>query len=296
MNKAQTVSIGPPLGGWIITEQKEIGVDSLSIIFSSFGWGGLLYGFSMVGSVGWTDRSVVLALFIGTVSLVIFIRRQLQQEKPMLNFGVFSYREFTLTTILGVLMFTTMIGVQIVLPLYVQQIKGASAFISGVMLLPGAIVTGVMSPIAGRLFDRFGARGLAILGFSFMFLSALLYFTIDMESSISFIAVIFSIMMLGISLLMTPLMTAGINALPFQLIAHGAAMNNTIRMVGGSIGTAIIMSVYSTISKASKALDPALIMLEGIRAAFMVVAVIVLIGLTISFFLTKKAKQVKPSS
>lgn len=246
MNKAQTVSIGSPLGGWIITEQKEIGVDSLSIIFSSFGWGGLLYGFSMVGSVGWTDRSVVLALLIGTVSLVIFIRRQLQQEKPMLNFGVFSYREFTLTTILGVLMFTTMIGVQIVLPLYVQQIKGASAFISGVMLLPGAIVTGVMSPIAGRLFDRFGARGLAILGFSFMFLAALLYFTIDMESSIPFIAVIFSIMMLGISLLMTPLMTAGINALPFQLIAHGAAMNNTIRMVGGSIGTAI-KAVYSIV-------------------------------------------------
>ena len=133
----------------------------------------------------------------------------------MLNFGVFSYREFTLTTILGVLMFTTMIGVQIVLPLYVQQIKGASAFISGVMLLPGAIVTGVMSPIAGRLFDR-SEQEAAILGFSFMFLAALLYFTIDMESSIPFIAVIFSIMMLGISLLMTPLMTAGINDLPFN--------------------------------------------------------------------------------
>lgn len=314
-------AIGPTLSGWIIdnftwrylfyiiipiamivlllaiflmknvTEQKESRVDSLSIMLSSFGWGGLLYGFSMVGSVGWTDLSVIGAILIGTISLVLFIRRQKQQARPMLNFSVFKSREFTITTILGVFMFTVMIGIQMILPLYVQHVKGGSALDSGLMLLPGAIITGAMSPIAGRLFDRFGARGLAIIGYILMSIAAVLYLNIGLETSFPVVTVMFTIMMFGISLLMTPLMTSGINALPFELIAHGAAMNNTIRMVGASIGTAIIMSVMSSVSKASLEGDPALTMFEGIHAAIIVIAIMVLTGLITSFFLTKREKQ-----
>jgi EmrB/QacA subfamily drug resistance transporter len=314
-------AIGPTLSGWIIdqftwrylfytvlpisiivlllaiflmknvTEQKKINVDVLSVVLSSLGWGGLLYGFSMVGSVGWGDQTVIGSILIGAITLVLFIRRQNRLETPMLNFRVFQSREFTITTILSVLMFAVMIGVEMLLPLYVQNVRGGSALESGMMLLPGAIITGAMSPIAGRMFDKFGAKGMGIIGFMLMFLATILYMNIGIDTSIPFIAVIFSIKMLGFSLLMMPLMTSGINSLPFQLIAHGTAMNNTIRMVGGSIGTALIISVMSTSTKASHSTNPSIAMLDGMQAAFIVAGLMAFVGLLLSLSLHKKSKQ-----
>ncbi|WP_338471804.1 MDR family MFS transporter [Niallia sp. XMNu-256] len=314
-------AIGPTLSGWIIdhftwrhlfytvlpftiivlvlaiflmknvTQQKVVKVDILSVVLSSFGWGGLLYGFSMVGSAGWESPFVIASILIGGVTLTLFIRRQNQLENPMLNFKVFQYREFTITTILGALMFALLIGIETLLPLYIQNVREGSALQSGMILLPGAIITGAMSPIAGRMYDRFGARGMAIIGFSATLAATILYMNIAIETSIPFIAVIFALKMLGFSLLMTPLMTSGINALPFGLIAHGTAMNNTIRMIGGSIGTALLISVMSMSSKVSASADEALSMLDGIQTAFIVAAMMALTGLIISFFLTKKSNQ-----
>ncbi len=319
-------AIGPTLAGWIIdhftwrhlfytvlpftfivlllaiflmknvTQQKQVKVDILSVVLSTFGWGGLLYGFSMVGSVGWGSSFVIGSILIGAVTLTLFIRRQKQLKNPMLNFNVFQFREFTITTVLSVLMFALLIGIETLLPLYIQNVRGGSALQSGMILLPGAIITGAMSPISGRMFDKFGAKGMAIAGFSLMLVATVLYMNIEMETSIPFIAVIFSLKMLGFSLLMTPLMTSGINALPFGLIAHGTAMNNTIRMVGGSIGTALIISVMSTSSKLSPSTNEAIAMLNGIQAAFIVAAMMALTGLIISFFLTRKSKQVEVHS
>lgn len=273
-----------------VTEQKKVSVDIFSIILSSLGWGGLLYGFSMVGSVGWADPNVSIAIVIGAVTLILFILRQNRLETPMLNFGVFRSKEFTITTLLSVLMFAVMIGIETLLPLYVQNVRGGTALESGMLLLPGAIIAGAMSPIAGKIFDKLGAKGMTIVGFALMLSATILYVNIEFNTSLPFVAVIFSIKMLGVSLLMTPLMTSGINSLPYQLIAHGTAMNNTIRMVGGSIGTAIIFSTMSTFTKSSSAVDPSMAMLEGIRAAFIIAGIMVLIGLLFSFSLKKKPK------
>ncbi|WP_043932762.1 DHA2 family efflux MFS transporter permease subunit [Bacillus sp. EB01] len=310
-------AIGPTLSGWIIdhftwrylfytvlpislivlvlavflmknvTEKKQVRVDVHSIILSSFGWGGLLYGFSMVGSMGWLAPTVIGSIILGIAALVFFIKRQNRLESPILNFSVFKYREFTVTTFLSVLMFALLIGIETLLPLYVQNVRGGTALESGMLLLPGAILTGAMAPISGRLFDKFGARGMAILGFVFIFLSTLLYMTIGMETPFQYIAVLFSLQMFGVSLLMTPLMTSGINALPFQLIPHGTAMSNTIRMVGGSIGTSLIFSVMSVFARTSSESLPPLALLDGMRVAFMVAGVMALAGLLFAFTLAK---------
>lgn len=270
-----------------VTEQKKVSVDISSIILSSLGWGGLLYGFSMVGSVGWVDPTVIIAIVLGAISLVLFIWRQHRLETPMLNFAVFRSREFTISTFLSVLMFAVLIGVETVLPLYVQNVRGGTALQSGMLLLPGAIITGAMSPIAGKIFDRFGARGMSIVGFALMLIGSIMYINININYSFVFIAVIFLIKMFGVSLLMTPLMTSGINSLPFQLIAHGTAMNNTIRMVGGSIGTAIIISTMGIFTTSSNAMNPSIAMLDGMRAAFIVVGIMMFVGLLFSFSLRR---------
>lgn len=310
-------AIGPTLGGWIIdqfawrylfytvlpislivlvlamflmknvTEKKEILVDILSIILSTFGWGGLLYAFSIVGSTGWTNPNFIGALIIGSIALALFIRRQQRLETPILNFSVFQSKQFTITTILSVLMFAVLIGGETLLPMFVQEIRGGTAMSSGMILLPGALVTGFMSPISGRIFDKFGARGMVIIGFVFMLVGTTLYINIGPETSLNLIAVLFVIKMFGMSLLMMPLMTAGINALKFELIAHGTAMQSTIRMVGGSIGTALIISVMSNSSKASG------ISMEGMQAGFSIAAIMVLIGLALSFTLEKRSKLIE---
>jgi EmrB/QacA subfamily drug resistance transporter len=274
-----------------VTEQKNVKVDSASIILSSFGWGGLLYGFSIVGSVGWGNLTFILSVLIGAISLTLFIKRQNKQEMPMLNFAVFKSKEFTITTVLSVMMFAILIAAETILPLYVQHVKGGTALQSGSMLLPGALITGIMSPIAGKMFDKSGAKGMSIIGFCFILLGTILYINIGMDTPILFIAVIFLLKMFGMSLLMTPLMTSGINSLPPHLIPHGTAMQSTIRMVGASIGTALIVSVMSFSASTSTSANPIIALLDGIHTAFFGTVLMAIIGLILSFSLKNSYKQ-----
>ena len=314
-------AIGPTLAGWIIdhftwrylfytvlpvallvlvlavflmkdvTVRRPVGVDVPSIVLSSFGWGGLLYASSMVGSVGWSDWQVIAGVLVGAAALVLFIRRQNRLESPMLNFRVFRYREFTLTTFLAVFMFAVLIGVETLLPIYVQNLRGGSALDSGLMLLPGAIVVGAMAPVAGRIYDKFGVREIAIAGFLFMVAGTLMLLGVGESTSFALMTVMYTVKMLGVSLLMTPLMTAGMNALPFQLIAHGTAMSNTIRMVGGSIGTALMVSVMSAVAAAAGRQGVSDAMAEGIHAGLIVALILSAAGLAGSLFLSRKPKR-----
>lgn len=312
-------AIGPTLAGWIIdqfswrylfytvfpftiivlllsiflmknvTEQKKLKLDILSVILSSFGWGGLLYASSLVGSNGWTSLNVILSFVIGTIALILFITRQFRIPQPMLNFSVFKSKEFALTTSLSIIVFGLLIGIETILPILVQRVQSGSALASGAMLLPGAIITGAMSPVSGKLFDRFGVKWLAIIGFGFTLLSTILYTLIDIDTSFATITFMFAIQMLGMSLLMMPLMTSGINSLPRHLLAHGTAMHNTIRTVGASIFTAILVSVMS-FGNASPTSESANIFV-GIKMAFVVALVFAVIGFILSFFLAKKKPQ-----
>jgi EmrB/QacA subfamily drug resistance transporter len=314
-------SIGPTLSGWIVdhyswrylfyivlpialivlvaaiclmknlTLERETKIDFPSLIISSFGWGGLLYGFSLAGSEGWTSPTVLISLLIGAITLVIFIRRQLRLDQPILEFRVFKSSVFSLTTLLTTLIFALMVGTQLLLPLYMQDVRGLPAMESGLVLLPGAFIMGVMSPITGRIFDRFGGRGLTISGFSLILLASILYINLSMETPIGYIALFFAVMMTGMSMLMMPLATAGINALPPHLIAHGTAMNNTIRMVGGSIGTALLISIMSYTQAHSVAANPLSAMMDGIHTSFIVAGFMALIGFIVSFTLKKKSAQ-----
>src|SRR5699024_8998875 len=101
-----------------VTEQTNPKVDVASIILSTLGFGGFLYGFSIAGNVGWTDPQFIASILIGIISLYVFIRRQLKLEQPILEFRVFQYKVFSLTTAIGMIMFMSMIGTAIILPLY----------------------------------------------------------------------------------------------------------------------------------------------------------------------------------
>lgn len=317
-------AIGPTLAGWLIvqyswrslfytvlpvalivlvlalflmknvTQQKAVKIDLLSVIFSTFGWGGLLYGFSIAGTAGWTSGQTLGTIGVGVVALVIFITRQLKLKQPMLEFRVFNSSMFMITTILSVFVFAIMVGTQTLLPIYAQDVAGFTALESGLMLLPGALIMGFMSPITGKIFDRFGGKWLSVSGFSLITMALILYANLSLNASLVWIAMIFAIMMIGVSMIMMPLMTAGINALPPHLIPHGTAMNNTIRMVGGSIGTATLISVMSHASLNTSFQEPKQAAMEGIQNSFMLAAILGVLGLLLAFRIkSKSGKAVK---
>lgn len=229
-----------------VTELKNPKVDPISIMLSTFGFGGLLYGFTSAGNNGWGSPITLIVLTVGTASIFFFIKRQLSMSHPMLEFRVFKARIFTLSTIICSIGFLGLIGLETIIPLYMQNMRGFSAMEAGIVLFPGALLAGLMAPITGRIFDKIGARALAIPGLIMMTISTFAFLFIDTTTSLVYLSVMYAIRMFGFSMVMMPVNTAGLNQMPRKLIPHGAAMTNTIRMMSASIGTAMLVTVMTT--------------------------------------------------
>ncbi|SDM90581.1 MDR family MFS transporter [Sediminibacillus halophilus] len=268
-----------------VNELTRPKVDILSIILSSLGFGGLLYGFSSAGNSGWDSIQVVASLIVGAVALSVFIFRQFKLVQPILEFRVFKYKTFTITTIIGMIVFMSLIGSETILPIYMQNMLDFTALESGIMIMPGALLMGAMSPITGRIFDRIGARWLAITGLTIMTITTFLFTNLSTETSLLYLTVVFGIRMLGMSMVMMPVTTAGLNQLPLKLIPHGTAMNNTMRQVAASIGTAILVTVMTSAALDSGPDAAASDLIHGVNVSFWVATALSVIGLALSFFI-----------
>ncbi|WP_461215737.1 MDR family MFS transporter [Lacticaseibacillus sp. GG6-2] len=324
-------AIGPTLSGWVIDNSgwrtlfgmllpvvvlvlilslffvKDVlptsnpKLDVLSLIESSFGFGLLLYGFSEVSSKGWGDATVIGSIAVGLVIIALFVWRQLRLDEPFVQVRVFTSKIFTISTILSSIAMMAMVGVEMILPLYLQILHGKSALESGLTLLPGALMMGVMSPITGYVFDRIGARRLAQLGLFILAAATLPFAFITADTPTLFITLIYTVRMFGVSMVMMPLTTNGMNALPLNLIRHGTAVNNTVRQIASSMTTAILISVLSDVtSNASPAkhmitTDPLRYKhmffnatLSGYHAAFWFAIGFSILGWALTFLLNKK--------
>ncbi|WP_020007196.1 MDR family MFS transporter [Salinicoccus albus] len=270
-----------------VTEQKNPKLDILSVILSTVGFGGLLYGFSVAGEAGWLSTQVDLSIIAGIISLYLFITRQLKLEKPLLEFRVFKNGTFTLATALGMVVFAAMIGTNVILPLYMQNMIGFSALDSGLVLLPGAIVMGFSNPITGYLFDRFGGKWLARGGLLLLALTTLGFTNLSADTSFVYLASMNGIRMLSIAMVMMPMTTLALNQLPKDLIPHGTAMNNTFRQIAGSIGTAVLITIMSTAAIPNEGVSGSI---HGVNVSFIVAGLAAFLGFLLSFKL-KESKQ-----
>ena len=273
-------------------------LDWLSLLMSTVGFGSLLYGFSSVGDKGWSSQLVLNTLIVGLVFIGLFVWRQFTMKTPFLELRVFSSKNFTVPTILSSIVMVAMVGVEMIVPLYLQMIHGMSAFHSGLLLLPGALMMAVMSPIAGRAFDRIGAKRLSIAGLFLLTAGTLPFVLITKETPIVYIACLYAVRMFGISMVMMPVTTEAMNALPTKLISHGTAVNNTVRQIASSIGTAVLVSVLSNITNSQmpgksllkaapleykvKALNATM---SGYQGAFLLAVGFCVFGFIIAFFM-----------
>ncbi|MEN0293209.1 DHA2 family efflux MFS transporter permease subunit [Staphylococcus aureus] len=220
--------------------------DIPGIIFSTIGFGALLYGFSEAGNKGWGSVEIETMFAIGIIFIILFVIRELRMKSPMLNLEVLKFPTFTLTTIINMVVMLSLYGGMILLPIYLQNLRGFSALDSGLLLLPGSLIMGLLGPFAGKLLDTIGLKPLAIFGIAVMTYATWELTKLNMDTPYMTIMGIYVLRSFGMAFIMMPMVTAAINALPGGLASHGNAFLNTMRQLAGSIGTAILVTVMTT--------------------------------------------------
>ncbi|MBO0959312.1 DHA2 family efflux MFS transporter permease subunit [Neobacillus sp. MM2021_6] len=232
-----------------VSETSKPKLDMNSIILSTAGFGALLYGFSIAGDKGWGSTVVLACLAGGVLFLLLFCRRQLTSKDPLLNLQVFGDRMFTMTTIVNVLVTMVMYADMILLPIYLQSSRGYTVLETGLLLLPGALINALMSPVSGRLFDKFGVKPLAMIGLVFIIVASWGVTDLSETTSYRYLMIRTIILRIGMSFITMPITTAGLNALPKHLHSHGSAVSNTVRQVAGSIGIALVVTIMTSRAK-----------------------------------------------
>ena len=266
---------------------KDVTLDVVSVILSTLGFGGLLYGLSAIGSYGITADSVA-GVVVGVMALVFFFRRQLRMEQPMLQVRVLANRKFLIATIIVMLVQGALLAGGILIPIMLQSYMGMSATTSGIVLLPGAIVMGAMGPIAGRLFDKHGPRVLAVTGTGILALTTATFIFMGPGTGLVTLTVIYTVRLFSLSLVNMPISTWGMNALPDKLVNHGTSVQNTFRQVAGSLGTAIIVSTSTAASNAvAGSTDATSAGVFGIHMAFVVATALCVIGFVLTVALVR---------
>jgi EmrB/QacA subfamily drug resistance transporter len=309
------------LGFFLLKDKKDkidLRLDFISVLLSTIGFGGILYGFSSAGTDGWDSPKVYGTLILGVVSLTTFILRQLKLDKPLLNFRIFKYPMFALSSTISMIVTMAMFSGMLLMPIYVQTVRGISPLDAGLMMLPGAILMAIMMPITGKLFDKFGGRTLALIGLAITTITSYYFSQLTLETTYTHLIILYSVRMFGMSMVNMPVTTNGLNQLPARFYPHGTAMNSTLQQVSGAIGTALLVTVMSTrtvthgkelaasamkhvtghpTAAAIAAMKQQIqmnAMLEGINDAFYVSVFIAGLAFVLAFFI-KRAKQAEDS-
>lgn len=278
----------------ISTTQKQK-IDILSIILSTFGFGGIVFGFSFSGeSEGWSSPIVLIAFIIGLSALVLYIIRQLTIKDPVLHLDVFKHPMFALGIILTLFANLIIFSSNILLPLFMQAGLGLSASKAGLLLLPGGIFNGIMSMVSGRIFDRYGPKFLVIGGFAVSIGATLFFANITASTNFFLIIVFFMLLMMSMSMVTTPSQTNGINALSINRYPDGTAIVNSMIQTSGAIGTAIGISILnSSQTKFLGEIDPvtatdkAEAVIFGVQNAFLFAVIISVIAFVCALFIKR---------
>ena len=248
--------------------------DVASIVLSSLGMVGLLYGLSTITSTP-TPWVSALLMAAGVVLLAVFVRRQGMLEVPMLRVQTFKTRRFRNAIIVCCIMEAALIAVDVLLPLFLQNSLGCTPTMTGLVMAPAALVGAVSGVVAGRIFDRHGVRAIVVCGAVLIEASAVALCLCGADTSVVVVAGVYMLETLGWQFVSTPTNTWGINSLPNEIIQHGNAVMSTLMQVGASFGTAAIVSLTAFGPLiAPPGADAAALTLSSYHAAFIGVAVL----------------------
>lgn len=265
--------------------------DLPSFIISALAFGGITLSVGNITNAGLTDILTYLPLLIGCAALVLFVIRQLNMDKPFLEIRILRRRDYALSVLGSMALYLVMMGSSIIMPLYVQSIMGYSATTSGLVTLPGSLAMAIVSPFAGKIYDKLGMRRLFIVGAAAMLLSNLGMFTVKMSTPLIIAAIYNVIRCVAIGCIMMPIVTWGIESIESKNTAHGTALLTSLRTIAGAIGTAVFVGIMTSVQAHSQSTYLENAAIHGLNIAYLVMAAISLIMLIIGLKYVKANKK-----
>ncbi|MEN0022957.1 DHA2 family efflux MFS transporter permease subunit [Microbacterium sp. LWO14-1.2] len=278
-------------------ETRVVPLDVLSIPLAALGFGGIVFGLSQFGGEGGSGEAAgITALVVGAVALGLFVWRQLVLQRvddALLDLRVFRSVNFTFSVIIMTILALSMFGTLTLLPQYLQNVAGLNALESGLILLPGSVLMGLLGPVMGRIYDAKGTRPLLIPGTILVSASLFFYSTVGEHTVFWVLILVQAAMSVGLAMSFTPLFSASLGSLDRSLYSHGSAVLNTLQQVGGAAGVALLTVTYSSILHAgeSEGLTTAVAGAPGARMAFLIAAIISLAAVVLSAFVRKPAEE-----
>jgi MFS transporter, DHA2 family, lincomycin resistance protein len=274
-----------------IGEPEEGSIDWLSVIIAAMGFGGLVYGLSLFGD-GKAHVGLAIGIVIAGAALIaLFVVRQLKLRTPLMDMAILRFRTYGFSLALLSIGFLTMLGAMILLPLYLQNLRGLSPLQTGLLVMPGGLAMGLLGPTVGKAFDRIGSRPLVVPG-SIGTVLALAGFTqVSLTMPYWQILGLHTLLMLSLAATFTPVFTLGMGALPSNLYSHGSSMLGTLQQVAAAFGTALVVTVMSarTTSLLGEGVGAHDAQLSGMRLAFVVATVLALVTIALAFTLPRRA-------
>ncbi|MCC8142261.1 MAG: multidrug efflux MFS transporter [Lachnospiraceae bacterium] len=265
------------------TEKKKF--DISSFIMSALAFGGITLGIGNIGTYSFGSVMVLLPLIIGIVFAAVFSTRQLHIDKPFLDVRILKNRDYAVSVIGSMLLYLNVYGGTVILPLYVQQALGMSATIAGLITLPGSLASVIVSPFAGRIYDKLGMRVLFVTGAVGLLISNGLMIFVTIDTGLWVALVLNIIRNAATAFMLMPLVTWGASTVSLAMTSHATALLTSLRTIAGSLGTAIFVAVM-TIASVNYGVDtlvPSPSSMHGVNMAFfgMLISDIVLIVLAL---------------
>ncbi|AZV55472.1 MDR family MFS transporter [Clostridium sp. AWRP] len=286
-----------------VTELTKPPIDLLSIILSTIGFGGFIYGVSNIGSS--YTYLIAAPIIISCIALAIFVLRQLHMSEPVLDMHPFKESMFSLGCILMIIMHMINFATMLILPMFLEGALGLTAFTAGLLMLPGGFINGIISPISGHLYDKFGPKALIIPGYA---ISTITFFLlsrfVSMSITIPVIIVLHCLSLIAVGLINTPIQTNSLNQLSPKYYPHGTAIMNTLQQIAGAFGTSLFVAIMSASQKKylfaagnpSNTKSQALSLVFGVKHAFTIETFVLVIALILSLFIANNAINKKSKS
>ena len=270
---AASVSFGPMIGGYLVdnfnwnyifyinipigiicilitivlqkryAHPRNLKLDIPGLITSATFLPVFLYGLSQVNSStnaeGWSSPIVMACMWISAVSFILFVYFELNAEMPLIDLRIFKDWKFSIANFVILIFAIGMFGSTFLIPLYMQDNLGYSAFEAGLVFLPVGLVQAVCSPIAGKLTRYIDPRIIIITGLVMLAVSFFINSTFTLQTDRATIVSSLILRGTGMGILYTPLLSVSLERITPQQMAQASSLTNIIRQVGGSVGVAI---------------------------------------------------------
>lgn len=271
-----------------VLELHDKKFDVLSFAESIIAFGGITLGIGNIGSYGLLDVKTILPLAAGILVCVLFVLRQCRAETPFLDIKIMKSRDYAISVIASMILYLVMMGSSVMMPLYVQSVMGFSAVVSGLVTLPGSLATALVSPFAGRKYDKMGIKNLFIVGSAALVISNLGMFFVHFDTSLIVATVLNVIRNISIGSLMMPLLTWGVSNVDVGKVADASSLLTSFRTIAGSVGSAVFVGIMNTVSAGSEAVYGETALMHGMNVSFLCMAAGAAVLLLTAVFTVRK--------